>query len=354
MKKIFTVGYSNRRLIDFIEILKLNHIDVVCDVRSYPYSQFNPHYNKEELKQTLKDNGIMYAFLGMELGGRPKDSHCFKDQKVRYELVPELDIFQKGIKRLNDALDQGYRPALMCAEKDPINCHRAILVTKTLRTYSLDIAHIIDKTKNETNQEMENRLLETLNIHPDLFDGSGLESLISKAYTLQSDKIAYSEKSNNSKKDLNSKTLEKINLYTIGFTKTTAENFFKRIKSANVKRVIDVRLNNNSQLAGFAKKNDLKYFLKALGNIEYKHIPLLAPTKEILDEYKKKKGAWSNYEKEFNKLMNDRKIEKEIKPELLHQSCLLCSEDEPHHCHRRLIAEYLKNRWNVNIEINHL
>lgn len=136
-----------------------------------------------------------------------------------------------------------------------------------------------------------------------------------------------------------------IKLFTIGFTQKTAREFFTALKEAGVKRVVDVRLNNNSQLAGFSKKEDLAYFLKEVGNIDYVHMPDLAPTQEILDAYKKHKGGWSIYEREFLDLMARREIEKRIKPELLQQGCLLCSEHLPHHCHRRLVAEYLNRKW---------
>ncbi|MGK7939179.1 MAG: DUF488 family protein [Crocosphaera sp.] len=144
-----------------------------------------------------------------------------------------------------------------------------------------------------------------------------------------------------------------INLSTIGFTKKTAKEFFELLQKANVKRIIDTRLNNVSQLAGFAKRNDLQYFLKEIANIDYIHILELAPTKEILDDYKKKKGEWSVYEDKFKQLMLERKIEKQLDPQLLQDSCLLCSEAKPHHCHRRLVAEYLRDYWG-NININHL
>jgi uncharacterized protein YeaO (DUF488 family) len=104
-----------------------------------------------------------------------------------------------------------------------------------------------------------------------------------------------------------------------------------------------------SQLAGFAKKVDLEYFLKTIDDIDYVHILDLAPTKDILDEYKKQKGDWSIYEQKFLKLMANRQIEKKVSPDLLDGACLLCSEAKPHHCHRRLIAEYLNGKWgNVN------
>lgn len=143
-----------------------------------------------------------------------------------------------------------------------------------------------------------------------------------------------------------------MKLYTIGFTKKSAEDFFQRMEQEHVEKLVDVRLNNVSQLAGFAKRDDLRYFAKKLCGIAYEHRPELAPTKDILDEYKKNKGEWSTYEKKFLKLMTQRRIEKMDKAEL-DGGCLLCSEDKPHHCHRRLVAEYLRDKWN-DVEIKHL
>lgn len=144
-----------------------------------------------------------------------------------------------------------------------------------------------------------------------------------------------------------------MKIYTIGFTKTSAELFFTRLQKAGVKKVLDVRLNNVSQLAGFAKKNDLRYFLKAICGIEYAHRPELAPTQEILDAYKKEGGQWADYEKRFLELMASRRIEQTVPRDAVDGACLLCSEDKPHHCHRRLVAEYLKDKWG-DLEIAHL
>lgn len=144
-----------------------------------------------------------------------------------------------------------------------------------------------------------------------------------------------------------------LSLFTIGFTKKNAQNFFETLKEVGVKRVIDTRLNNVSQLAGFSKKADLEYFLKTIGDIEYIHILDLAPTQDILDEYKNKKADWSIYEQKFLKLISDRQIEKKVSPDLIDGGCLLCSEAQPHHCHRRLVAEYLNGKWG-NIKICHL
>lgn len=145
-----------------------------------------------------------------------------------------------------------------------------------------------------------------------------------------------------------------MQIYTIGFTQKSAEKFFKLIKTSGTKRIVDVRLNNISQLAGFAKRDDLAYFLKEICNVEYMHLPLLAPTKEMLDEYKKNGGDWKTYELRFLDLMEKRKIENEIPKEFIDDGCLLCSEDKPHHCHRRIVAEYFSRHWDNKSIIKHL
>lgn len=147
--------------------------------------------------------------------------------------------------------------------------------------------------------------------------------------------------------------METIKVFTIGFTKKKAEKFFNMLSAANVARVVDVRLNNVSQLAGFAKRDDLRFFLKTICNMDYIHMPELAPTKEILNAFKKDKGDWAVYEKDFFSLLSERQIEDKISMELMNNACLLCSEEKPDYCHRRLIAEYLKKKWD-HIEITHL
>jgi uncharacterized protein (DUF488 family) len=143
-----------------------------------------------------------------------------------------------------------------------------------------------------------------------------------------------------------------VKLFTIGFTKTTAEKFFSRLQNSGAKKLVDVRLNNVSQLAGFAKRDDLRYFADRICSMEYEHIPALAPTQEMLDEYKKEGGAWEQYASRFLALMSSRHIEN-LDRTNLDAGCLLCSEDKPHHCHRRLVAEYLRDKW-PDVEIVHL
>jgi len=144
-----------------------------------------------------------------------------------------------------------------------------------------------------------------------------------------------------------------MKIFTMGFTKKSAEQFFARLRQSGLKRVVDTRLNNVSQLAGFTKKDDLKFFLKAVLDIDYLHAPLLAPSKDILDDYKKNGGDWPTYERKFLDLMGSRHIESKVDQYLLDGACLLCSEPTPHHCHRRLVAEYLKEKWG-DVEIQHL
>ena len=143
-----------------------------------------------------------------------------------------------------------------------------------------------------------------------------------------------------------------MKLFTIGFTRTSAEDFFNRLIKAGVKRIVDVRLNNVSQLAGFAKRDDLAFFARSICEADYRHMPQLAPTKDMLDRYRKKGGSWEQYEKEFRDLMAKRQIEKIDRADL-DGGCLLCSEDKPHHCHRRIVAEYLSDKWG-DVETIHL
>jgi uncharacterized protein (DUF488 family) len=145
-----------------------------------------------------------------------------------------------------------------------------------------------------------------------------------------------------------------VQVFTIGFTQTTAERFFDRLVQAGVKKVVDVPLHNTSQLAGFAKAEDLSYFLRRIGNIQYVHQPLLAPTDEMLKAFKKEKGDWGVYQGRFLQLMKERRIEERLRPEAFERTCLLCSEAKPHHCHRRLVCEYLNEKWGNTLAVQHL
>jgi uncharacterized protein (DUF488 family) len=137
-----------------------------------------------------------------------------------------------------------------------------------------------------------------------------------------------------------------MEVYSIGFTQKSAREFFETLRSAGIRRLLDIRLNNTSQLAGFAKRDDLAFFLREICQAEYIHVPLLAPTQEMLDTYKKGKGEWQQYETQFLALMREREIERNLDRALFEvPAVLLCSEKTPEHCHRRLVLDYLAEKW---------
>jgi len=145
-----------------------------------------------------------------------------------------------------------------------------------------------------------------------------------------------------------------VNVFTIGFSQTSASSFFSSIGRENIVNLIDVRLNNISQLSGFAKKNDLRYFLNEICKVQYQHVLEFAPTKDILDQYKSKKISWNEYELRYLDLLTKRKVDSNYDPSFFHQGCLLCSEKHPHQCHRRLLIEYFQKSWDTTLNIKHL
>ena len=134
-------------------------------------------------------------------------------------------------------------------------------------------------------------------------------------------------------------------LFTIGFTQKSAEEFFRTLKTAGVRRVVDVRLRNTGQLAGFAKRDDIAFFLRNINQIGYVHLQILAPTADMLRAYQEGTATWDEYGRAFRDLIEVRHIEVELKGTLQDRDCLLCSEPEAARCHRRLVAEYLQHRW---------
>lgn len=144
-----------------------------------------------------------------------------------------------------------------------------------------------------------------------------------------------------------------MKIYTIGFTKKSAEHFFGLLRGAGVTTLVDVRLNNVSQLSGFAKRDDLRYFLNEMCGVRYTHRLDLAPTQSLLDGYKKHGDSWNDYEDQFLDLLRRRRVEENLPPDLFDKAVLLCSEDTARHCHRRLVAEYLAQHWS-HVTIEHL
>ena len=187
---IFTVGHSGHDIRRFIELLVRHGVSVVADVRSVPYSKFTPQFNRDVLGAALGTANIRHVFLGSELGARRSEPECYVDGKARYELIARAPRFQEGLCMLREEMRR-YRVTLMCAEKDPVTCHRAILVCRHLRPLGLTISHILDDGRIETHAGMEDRLLKITGVEgEDLF--SGRSEAIERAYDIQGERIAYS------------------------------------------------------------------------------------------------------------------------------------------------------------------
>ncbi len=188
---LFTIGHSTHGLPDFLELLKQHRISSVADVRSQPYGRFTPQFNRESLQAALRQAGIHYVFLGAELGARRGERECYKDGKAHYVLIAQSRAFAVGLSRIRSGITDG-RIALMCAEKDPLTCHRTILVCHALKCDDLDILHILADGKIESMDEAENRLLSILGLPAeDLFRSR--EEILEEAYQRQGDRIAYSK-----------------------------------------------------------------------------------------------------------------------------------------------------------------
>ncbi|MEK6746135.1 MAG: DUF488 domain-containing protein [Pseudomonadota bacterium] len=187
---IFTVGHSTHEIGKFMDLLKMHGITAICDVRSSPYSRFNSQYNRENFKSSLWENDIKYVFLGKELGARSDDPNCYQAGKVQYDLLAKTELFQKGLERvLQGAKD--FNIALVCAEKDPIECHRTILVSRELERKGCSISHILENGDIQTHDELVARLIKEINSGQaqDLFMTE--VEIRNQAYRKQADKICY-------------------------------------------------------------------------------------------------------------------------------------------------------------------
>ena len=172
MKELFTIGHSVHTVEGFVELLKRHSITALCDVRSSPYSRYSPQFNRESLKEEILRHRILYIYLGAELGPRSSDPSCYENGKVQYQCLAEREIFQQGLDRLWQGMAT-YRIALMCAEKDPLSCHRMLLICRNLRGDSILIRHILEDGSLEDNRDTELRLMKLLKIDPaDLFSQS--------------------------------------------------------------------------------------------------------------------------------------------------------------------------------------
>jgi uncharacterized protein (DUF488 family) len=189
---VYTIGHSTHSTEKLIELLAAHRITAIADVRSQPYSHINPQFNRESLRADLKAAGIAYVFLGRELGARAEDRSCHVEGKVQYDLLARTALFHEGLTRITQGMNS-HRIALMCAEKDPLTCHRAILVCRHLAARGIGAQHILEDGRLESHDDALTRLLAELGIaERDLFRSR--DELIIEAYSRRGQQIAYSEK----------------------------------------------------------------------------------------------------------------------------------------------------------------
>ncbi|MBR0869647.1 DUF488 domain-containing protein [Bradyrhizobium tropiciagri] len=190
---VYTIGHSTHPVEKLIALLKQHGITALCDVRSRPYSRMNPQFNRESLKNALREVGIAYVFLGAELGARSEDKNCYRDGQVQYDLLARTDLFRRGIERVKEGTKL-YRLALMCAEKEPLDCHRTILVSRSLEEDGVPIKHILADGTSEDHTHAIERLVKMLGIPSnDMF--RTYDVVVREAYARQANEIAYREQS---------------------------------------------------------------------------------------------------------------------------------------------------------------
>jgi uncharacterized protein (DUF488 family) len=188
-RTILTVGHSNHELEHLLRILRENQVTAVADIRSEPYSGYNSQFNREVLKSSLETSGINYVFLGDELGAHPKDPACYAGNKVQYKLMANTPAFKKGLNRVVSGSEQ-HRIALLCAEKEPLECHRSVLISRQLEALGVNVSHILEDGRLESQNETMNRLLERFRLgDEDLFRSR--EELIEEACIRQEQQVAY-------------------------------------------------------------------------------------------------------------------------------------------------------------------
>ena len=193
MRELFTIGHSTHTIEHFVSLLVTHGVSAVADVRSSPYSEYSPQFNRELIQQKLQDAHIGYVFLGKELGARRTEESCYMRGQAKYEAIRNLPAFREGLDRVLEGIEQ-YTVTLLCAEADPLACHRTILVCPALKTLrpDLKINHILGDGSLESHEEAERRLIRLHKLQPELFgELTSMSGLIQKAYDIQAERIAY-------------------------------------------------------------------------------------------------------------------------------------------------------------------
>ena len=188
---IYTVGHSTHNINKFIELLQKHSITAIADVRSSPFSRYSPQFNKETLATAMKNVGVEYVFMGQELGARPADPHCYENGQVSFKAIARKNEFKQGMVRLLKGV-QDYRIALVCAEKNPLDCHRTVLVCRSLRSYGVTIQHILEDGRLQSQEDVERCLVALFDVNPTLFEQElSWTERVERAYDKQALAIAY-------------------------------------------------------------------------------------------------------------------------------------------------------------------
>lgn len=199
---VLTIGHSTHSLEAFVKLLKSHSVGAVADIRSTPYSRYSPHFNRESLRGALHRHQIRYVFLGRELGARSDDPSCYENGRVRYRLLAQTELFQRGIERVESG-SSTYRIALMCAEKDPLDCHRAILVAPALSRNGTTVQHILADGRLEDHEDSISRLLDSLGFGTDDTFPQLKADLVERALAKREDRIAFVAKQESHPKETN-------------------------------------------------------------------------------------------------------------------------------------------------------
>jgi uncharacterized protein (DUF488 family) len=190
--EVLTIGHSNHTIKRFTELLRQYHVATLADVRSSPYSQMHAQFSHEALASALKQEGIAYSFLGNELGGRPRDKACYENGRAQYKRVAATPIFRSGLDRLLAGV-QSRRTALMCAEREPLECHRALLIAPELEKAGVTVLHIHADGRSESHSDAMSRLLDLFRLGDgDLFRSRS--ELIEEACYRQQERVAFAER----------------------------------------------------------------------------------------------------------------------------------------------------------------
>ena len=192
MTDIYTIGHSNRQMAGLAELLQAHRIDAVADVRSAPFSKIHPQFNRDVIAASLALENLEYVFLGKELGGRSSDPRCYVNGQIAYQKLAQTEVFKRGLERVQSGSEKGYTIALLCAEKDPLMCHRGLLISRELSAKGAKVIHILDQQQVETHEESVMRLLELTGLQSRHMFKCDAE-VIDMAYDIQAARVAYTQ-----------------------------------------------------------------------------------------------------------------------------------------------------------------